>query len=290
MPTYAVPLTLVIAAIDPTFDGTPQEFAELIGANATLSSTENFALVIYSETEPTSNLGLWFDRVNNTFKRWDDDEGGYVPISFTQQSLGYAVQAAEPDPDAITMWVVLNGSGYPIDLRTYADGAWRSMLGGASADAGRIPVSAGSGLPPVWRYAGYRIGDVKHTWRSADAGWVAFGSTLSRTIYAELYQVLLDSGAIDSSSGDGSTTFVIPELAGRVIVAAGAGTGLTVRAVGASGGAESVTLSLPSVGTPGGAASGGDLTAFSGQTGLNATSLMQPFRVLNAYVYTGVET
>jgi microcystin-dependent protein len=44
--------------------------------------------------------------------------------------------------------------------------------------------------------------------------------------------------------GNGTSTFALPDLRGRVPVDAGTGTGLTVRAVGDTGGVETVTLSI----------------------------------------------
>jgi microcystin-dependent protein len=61
------------------------------------------------------------------------------------------------------------------------------------------------------------------------------GSLVSRTTYATLFAVL----GVVFGAGDGSTTFALPNHAGRV--AAGKGTG-TFATLGATGGAETVTL------------------------------------------------
>lgn len=74
---------------------------------------------------------------------------------------------------------------------------------------------------------------------TAPAGWLLCnGAAVSRTTYAGLF------GAIGTTygAGDGSTTFNVPDARGRSIIGAGAGTGLTNRALGATGGAETHTL------------------------------------------------
>jgi microcystin-dependent protein len=70
-------------------------------------------------------------------------------------------------------------------------------------------------------------------------GWLLCdGSAVSRSNFAALW------AAIGSSfgTGDGSTTFNLPDYRGRTIVGAGAGGGLTNRAMGAKGGEENHLL------------------------------------------------
>ena len=70
-------------------------------------------------------------------------------------------------------------------------------------------------------------------------GWLLCdGSAVSRTIYAALFSVI----GTTHGSGDGSTTFNLPDLRGRVAVGAGQGSGLTNRIAGSRGGAETHTL------------------------------------------------
>lgn len=71
--------------------------------------------------------------------------------------------------------------------------------------------------------------------------WLCDGSALSRTSFSQLYAVIGTTFGV----GDGSTTFNVPDFRGRVAVGAGAGAGLTVRAVGAVGGQESITQVPP---------------------------------------------
>lgn len=74
---------------------------------------------------------------------------------------------------------------------------------------------------------------------AAPPGWlVCDGSAVSRTQYAALFAAI----GIVWGSGDGSTTFSLPDLRGRCMVGAGQGAGLTARALGSLGGAESYRL------------------------------------------------
>ena len=76
---------------------------------------------------------------------------------------------------------------------------------------------------------------------AAPTGWlICNGSTVSRTTYASLFAVIGVSWGV----GDGSTTFGLPDLQGRVAVGSGAGTGLTARTLAGSGGEENHVLTI----------------------------------------------
>ena len=68
----------------------------------------------------------------------------------------------------------------------------------------------------------------------------ANGQAVSRSTYAALFAEIGTAWG----TGDGTTTFNLPDLRGRVPVAAGQGTGLTDRVLATIGGAETVTLSV----------------------------------------------
>ena len=64
---------------------------------------------------------------------------------------------------------------------------------------------------------------------TAPSGWLLCqGQAVSRTTYAKLYSVI----GTKWGSGDGSTTFNLPDLRGRAPIGAGTGTGLTARTLG----------------------------------------------------------
>ena len=75
---------------------------------------------------------------------------------------------------------------------------------------------------------------------SAPSGWLLCdGSVVSRTTYADLFAAI----STTYGAGNGSTTFGIPDLRGRVPVGSGQGSGLTNRTLGSESGAETHTLS-----------------------------------------------
>ena len=74
---------------------------------------------------------------------------------------------------------------------------------------------------------------------TAPAGYLLCdGSAVSRTTYASLFAVL----STTYGAGNGSTTFNVPDMRGRAPIGAGTGTGLTLRSLGVSLGAETHTL------------------------------------------------
>ena len=74
---------------------------------------------------------------------------------------------------------------------------------------------------------------------NAPRGWLSCGGqAVSREDYADLFSVVGTTYGV----GNGSTTFNLPNLSGRTIVGQGSGAGLTSRAMGATGGEETHTL------------------------------------------------
>ena len=131
---------------------------------------------------------------------------------------------------------------------------------------------------------------------SAPNGWLfCDGSAVNRTAYAALFSAI----GTTYGPGDGSTTFNLPDLRGRAPIGVGQGSGLTNRALAASGGEEAHTLSAAEMPAHshsallqgGGSGSGGyqgvpDNDA-SAQNMVNSTggdgahNNMQPFLALN---------
>lgn len=74
---------------------------------------------------------------------------------------------------------------------------------------------------------------------TAPSGWaLCDGSAISRTTYSSLFSAI----GTTYGSGNGSTTFNIPDLRSRSPIGAGTGSGLSARTLGTNYGAESVTL------------------------------------------------
>ena len=86
------------------------------------------------------------------------------------------------------------------------------------------------------------IGDIKYSCKSVDHdGWLkCTGSAISRTDYADLFSVI----GTAFGSGDGTSTFNLPDARGRVLGAIGTGAGLTARSLGDTVGAETHTLTV----------------------------------------------
>jgi microcystin-dependent protein len=74
---------------------------------------------------------------------------------------------------------------------------------------------------------------------TAPDGWLLCnGAAVSRTTYANLWALISST----YGGGDGVNTFNVPDMRSRMPIGAGAGTGLTSRALAATGGAETVTI------------------------------------------------
>ena len=134
---------------------------------------------------------------------------------------------------------------------------------------------------------------------SAPTGWLLCdGSAVSRTTYATLFGII----STTFGAGDGSTTFNVPDLRGRVPVGKNSGTFSTL---GATGGEEThvlTTTEMPSHNHTFGCANqgGGDFTYTSNSTGgprgsIQGTSSvgggaahnnLQPYLVVNYIIKT----
>jgi microcystin-dependent protein len=104
---------------------------------------------------------------------------------------------------------------------------------------------------------GGTTGTIPTRWLQCD------GSAINRTTYSALFTAI----GTAYGTGDGSTTFNIPDGLGRMMLGAGTGSGLTVRARGDKSGTQTHAISLaemPSHAHPGSTGSlGGDSTQLS---------------------------
>ncbi len=122
----------------------------------------------------------------------------------------------------------------------------------------------------------------------APSGWLdCDGSAVSRTTYIELFNIIGTTYGV----GDGSTTFNLPDMRGRMPIGAGTGTGLTARTLGSQYGQEGLLLTdLPShshtiSGTTGGTGDHSHDPANGGSFLVNSSS-----GVTAAYAGTGAAT
>jgi len=92
------------------------------------------------------------------------------------------------------------------------------------------------------------------------------GQAVSRSTYSALFSAI----STTYGTGDGSSTFNVPDMMGRVPVGTGAGSGLTSRSIGATGGTENT-------------AAGSNLSSGSNYS----YAIMQPFSVVSFFIATG---
>lgn len=137
---------------------------------------------------------------------------------------------------------------------TYTDNIADSALGTGMPGSTTTPAAYGTGIPasvPIGNTTGTKIsalsaigivGEIKpYAGSTAPTGaLLCDGSAVSRTTYAKLFSVI----GTTWGSGDGSTTFNLPNLKGRTLIGAGTATSGTKYNLGASSGEETHTLSI----------------------------------------------
>lgn len=209
-------------------------------------------------TYMSSNFRVTF--VNNTTLRVPASSGdGQVGVAINGRWRYNTANADAVDPGGAaathTLWVTASDNSftagppevdntvYTFGLQIRASGspatALARQIGTVEWDGSKIvrithDNDAGVDPPLPGQIAPY-AGSVAPTgWRLCD------GSAISRTTFFRLF------GAIGTTFGvgDGSTTFNVPDMRGRVGIGAGTGTGLTARTLGATGGEENHALTV----------------------------------------------
>ncbi len=117
----------------------------------------------------------------------------------------------------------MTASGLTVTSNAQVSGALQ--VGGRIRDKTGFLVPAGVVLP-------YAAGSVPDGWLGCN------GAAVSRTTYADLFTAI----GTNYGSGDGATTFNVPDLQGRTAIGAGQGAGLTNRVPGQKIGEENHTL------------------------------------------------
>jgi microcystin-dependent protein len=161
----------------------------------------------------------------------------------TISQLASILSTADARPTTVkiaTITAIDTGSGAKVQTSETGTG-WISRDEDATLNVGDRVYLLNWGT--AWVVAGRLSGDpggsplgavVSFAGSTAPAGWhLCDGSAISRTTYAGAFAVL----GTAYGSGDGSTTFNLPNLAGKVILGASGS-----HALGTTGGAETVTL------------------------------------------------
>jgi microcystin-dependent protein len=153
-----------------------------------------------------------------------------TPNDATKVLLGAGTAAFGPVPLHAPTHTGTGTDPLPLST-TAASGALRALSGDPST------VLQGTGQWAAGRLPGEIV---EYAGAFPPTGWLLCdGQAYSRTAYAALYAVI---GTM-YGAGDGSTTFNVPDTRGRTSIGAGAGAGLTNRALGGRGGEENHTLS-----------------------------------------------
>lgn len=125
-----LPISFVVAALEPGKKYTPQQLAEAIVERLQAVSGQAFALFVAGSTEPPYDVGPWAKN-GNEWQYFSTTEGRYVPFLVPQESLKFYVGQDDginaPDPSKFLFWIVLDDDGMAIDIRTFHDGAWKGV-------------------------------------------------------------------------------------------------------------------------------------------------------------------
>jgi microcystin-dependent protein len=197
---------------------------------------------------PTTNFGWTLPTVQGDPDAW----GGFLNGNLTSQdtflrSFMNTFKSNNPPAFATlqagTFWI--NDTTNPWVYAVYDGTNWVTVGTIDSTNHIFIPVnSAGNS---------FNIGDYKYSSIAANHGqWLLCdGATISRTTYSALNTLFFGlTPSYPFGNGDGSTTFTLPDMRGRVGGAIGAGVGLTVRTIGSSIGEENHNLTSAELPNP----------------------------------------
>lgn len=259
----SLPLTIQVGALPLNFQGTPQQFADALGARLSVVTQQALALFVSGTTEPSSDAGPWYNTTTDPgiWYGWNPVLGNYQPLPVADVSLKYILSEPEPDPSIYQLWVKLNGVGKALGAYTYYNGAWHDIyedviatLTAAASNvfqpygaAGTILTSNGPGVAPTWN-TGLPIGGIMlYGGSTAPTSWLSCdGSIKAIASFPSLFSAI---GA--AFGGDGITTFAVPDYRGRSPIGIGTGdaTGATPWSIAQKSGGETNVIStanLPS--------------------------------------------
>jgi microcystin-dependent protein len=112
----------------------------------------------------------------------------------------------------------------------------------SAGTSGQILKTNGSGAAPSWDNLQVPVGALQlYAGSSTPTGWLLCdGTAYSRATYASLFALI----STTYGTGDGSSTFNVPDFRGRSPIGVGTGSGLTARALAATVGVETHPLVL----------------------------------------------
>jgi microcystin-dependent protein len=221
-------------------------YAQVLSGNSTYNSGgQGVADIIYTPTSNTT-VSLYVNNITSTV----GFRGGYTNAIIEQ--IG---SSAIVNPWVLTGNDVYNNTG-KVGIGNTAPTAILDVTGDAKVSG--VLTAGGNAYPTTTGTSGYAL----TTNAAGVASWNAVppvgvitafagsaapvgylicdGAAVSRTIYAALFAII----GTTYGTGNGSTTFNVPDLRSKTIVGVGQGTGLTNRTLASTGGAETKTLSV----------------------------------------------
>lgn len=200
-----LPLTVTVGALLQNQSYTPQEFADAIAARLRISTAQAYSLFTSGAVLPASDTGPHFLTTESTWYYFDYNVGSYQPIRLNSKSLRYIISNTEPNPDDYDIWYRVAADGTPLDIRKYQGGQWTAF----PTDYDNITNKPN--LAPIGEIIMFGSSTPPQDFLACN------GQAVLRGQYAELFAVIGTSWG----SGDGVTTFNVPDLRGRTPVGIG---------------------------------------------------------------------
>ena len=180
-----------------------------------------------------------------------DSNGNTSPLPGTIVSQGDTIEPSQHNPALVDLYAMMTqslsrdgqgGMRAPLNLNGYPI----TNLGPSEDPGSAASVAQLQGVMPIGSV-------IDFCGSSSPSGWLlCFGQAISRTSYADLFSVI----GVSFGSGNGTTTFNVPDLRGRVIAGidnmGGTAAGRVTTAIsgingsirGSSGGSQSHTLTI----------------------------------------------
>lgn len=209
-----IPLNFRAAPLPPNFKGTPEQLKEAIVSRLSAESSVDIQFFTSGPIVPTSDYGPWL-KDDKTWYVWDTTTAAYIPQVIEFESLKYLPSAIAPSQAKYTFWIELDGTGKAIDIKYYSGGAWKSIFEDKFALYATI-TQLNAAISSV---SAAQVGQIiMYPKAVPPAGWLnCNGSAVDRTVYANLFSVI----GTDFGSGDGISTFNLPNYSGRAPVGVG---------------------------------------------------------------------